>query len=287
MNGLRHYCLAMLLACGAAQAQVPASVPAIGHASGTQADVRRGWHFYDDPAMHEPQKEVVPPPPVAPPKPKPTTPQPPPEVKALHELQVQLEQLKAVAVMNPTVTNVRRYMELESKVVRNASQFADVSQKVAWANPDLDPTTQGRPVNAQALEVFEQVQMQERSSALANIGTDHILMFFFRGDCPYCHAFGPVLRAFSTKYRIQVLPVSLDGGKVPGFADARIDNGSAATLNVKQVPALFLAQPISGKIMPVGIGVLSERQLVERIDALRPRATETVEAPFAKNFSSR
>lgn len=287
MNGLRHYCLAMLLACGAAQAQVPASVPAIGHASGTQADVRRGWHFYDDPAMHEPQKEVVPPPPVAPPKPKPTTPQPPPEVKALYELQVQLEQLKAVAVMNPTVTNVRRYMELESKVVRNASQFADVSQKVAWANPDLDPTTQGRPVNAQALEVFEQVQMQERSSALANIGTDHILMFFFRGDCPYCHAFGPVLRAFSTKYRIQVLPVSLDGGKVPGFADARIDNGSAATLNVKQVPALFLAQPISGKIMPVGIGVLSERQLVERIDALRPRATETVEAPFAKNFSSR
>lgn len=287
MNGLRHYCLAMLLACGAAQAQVPASVPAIGHASGTQADVRRGWHFYDDPAMHEPQKEVVPPPPVAPPKPKPTTPQPPPEVKALYELQVQLEQLKAVAVMNPTVTNVRRYMELESKVVRNASQFADVSQKVAWANPDLDPTTQGRPVNAQALEVFEQVQMQERSSALANIGTDHILMFFFRGDCPYCHAFGPVLRAFSTKYRIQVLPVSLDGGKVPGFADARIDNGSAATLNVKQVPALFLAQPISGKIMPVGIGVLSERQLVERIDALRPRATETVETPFAKNFSSR
>lgn len=282
-----HYCLAVLLACGAVHAQVPASVPAIGHASGAQADVRRGWHFYDDPAMHEPQKEVIPPAQVSPPKPKPAAPQPPPEVKALRELQVQLEQLKAVAVMNPTVANVRRYMELESKVVRNASMFADLSQKVAWANPDLDPTTQGRPVNAQALEVFEQVQMQERSSALANIGTDHILMFFFRGDCPYCHAFGPVLRAFSTKYRIQVLPVSLDGGKVPGFADARTDNGSAATLNVKQVPALFLAQPISGKIMPVGIGVLSERQLVERIDALRPRAVETVETPFGKTFSSR
>lgn len=281
------YCLAVLLACGAVHAQVPASVPAIGHAFAAQADVRRGWHFYDDPAMHEPQKEVVPPAQVAPPKPKPAAPQPPPEVKALRELQVQLEQLKAVAVMNPTVANVRRYMELESKVVRNASMFADVSQKVAWANPDLDPTTQGRPVNAQALEVFEQVQMQERSSALANIGTDHILMFFFRGDCPYCHAFGPVLRAFSTKYRIQVLPVSLDGGKVPGFADARTDNGSAGTLNVKQVPALFLAQPISGKIMPVGIGVLSERQLVERIDALRPRAVETVETPFGKTLSSR
>lgn len=280
-----HYCLAVLLACGAVHAQVPASVPAIGHASGAQAAVRRGWHFYDDPAVHAPQKEVVPPAPVA--LPKPTGPQPPPEVKALRDLQVQLEQLKAVAVMHPTVANVRRYMELESKALRNASLFADLSQKVAWANPDLDPTTQGRPVNAQALEVFEQVQMQERSSALANIGSDHILMFFFRGDCPYCHAYGPVLRAFSSKYRIQVLPVSLDGGAVPGFTNARTDNGTAATLNVKQVPALFLAQPITGKIMPVGFGVLSEGQLVERIDALRPRAAEAVEAPLTTNYSSR
>lgn len=280
-----QYCLAALLASGAVHAQVPASVPAQGHAAGAQADVRRGWHFYDDPAMHEPQKEVLPPAPVA--LPKPITPQPPPEVKALRDLQVQLEQLKAVAVMKPTVANVRRYMELESKVLRNASLFADLSQKVAWANPDLDPTTQGRPVNAQALEVFEQLQMQERSSALANIGSDHILMFFFRGDCPYCHAYGPVLRAFSTKYRIQVLPVSLDGGAVPGFTNARTDNGTAATLNVKQVPALFLAQPITGKIMPVGFGVLSEGQLVERIDALRPRAAEAVEAPLTTNYSSR
>ena len=280
-----EYCLAALLACGAVRAQVPASVPATGHAAGAQADVRRGWHFYDDPAVHEPQKNSVLPAPVAPPKP--STPQPPPEVKALHELQLQLEQLKAVAVMHPTVANVRRYMELESKVLRNASLFADLSQKVAWANPDLDPTTQGRPVNAQALEVFEQLQMQERSSALANLGSDHILMFFFRGDCPYCHAYGPVLLAFSTKYRIQVLPVSLDGGAVPGFTNARTDNGTAATLNVKQVPALFLAQPITGKIMPVGFGVLSEGQLVERIDALRPRATEAVEAPLTTNYSSR
>ncbi|SIR86337.1 conjugal transfer pilus assembly protein TraF [Janthinobacterium sp. TND4EL3] len=279
------YSLAALLACGVVHAQVPASVPVISHAAGAQAAVRRGWHFYDDPAVHEPQKEIVPPAPVA--LPKPTTPQPPPEVKALRDLQAQLEQLKAVAVMNPTVANVRRYMELESKIVRNASLFADLSQKVAWANPDLDHTTQGRPVNAQALEVFEQVQMQERYSALANIGTDHILMFFFRGDCPYCHAYGPVLRAFSTKYRIQVLPVSLDGGAVPGFTNARTDNGTAATLNVKQVPALFLAQPITGKIMPVGFGVLSEGQLVERIDALRPRAAEAVEAPLTTNYSSR
>ena len=59
------------------------------------------------------------------------------------------------ALMRPSEANVRRYMELESQVVARASYFADVAQRVAWATPQLDPTLQGRPVNAKALEVFE------------------------------------------------------------------------------------------------------------------------------------
>jgi hypothetical protein len=34
---------------------------------------------------------------------------------------------------------------------------------------------------------------------------------------------------------------------------------------VTQVPAVYLAQPFTGKITPIGFGVLSEAQLVERI----------------------
>lgn len=50
-----------------------------------------------------------------------------------------------------------------------------------------------------------------------------------------------------------------------GFADARLDNGIATTLRVSQVPAVYLAQPFTGKISPIGFGVLSEAQLLERI----------------------
>ena len=52
------------------------------------------------------------------------------------------------------------------------------------------------------------------------------------------------------------------------FAQARSDNGAVRALKVQQVPALFLAQPFSGRIEPVGFGVLSEAQLGERIVAL-------------------
>ena len=54
-----------------------------------------------------------------------------------------------------------------------------------------------------------------------------------------------------------------------------------------QVPAVFLAQPTTGKITPIGSGVLSESQLLERIaivssptgEAMLPSATQHMALP--------
>jgi conjugal transfer pilus assembly protein TraF len=190
-------------------------------------------------------------------------------------LQKTLEEYRNIAIIRPSEANVRRYMELEAKIVSQASYFADVAQRVAWATPELDPTLHGRPVNAKALEVFEQEQVATRSRSLAELGKDHVLFFFFRSDCPYCHAMAPTLVAFQGRYGINVVAISVDGGAMPGFPSARRDNGIARTLNVTQVPAVFLAQPFTGKISPIGFGVLSESQLLERI------ATVSTDAPEA------
>ena len=160
----------------------------------------------------------------------------------------------------------------------------DVAQRIAWATPELDPTLQGRPVNAKALEVFDQLQMSQRSESIGALGRDHVLFFFFRSDCPYCHAFAPTLEAFQARHGIRVVAISVDGGPMPGFPYARRDNGIATTLKVTQVPAVYLAQPFTGKITPIGFGVLSESQLIERIatvtapgaDALVPSVTRQV-----------
>jgi conjugal transfer pilus assembly protein TraF len=156
-------------------------------------------------------------------------------------------------------------MEIEAQLVAQASTFADVAQRVARGTPALDPSLQGRPVNARALEVFESQQSSDRAQMVASLARDHVLIFFFRGDCPYCHAFAPTLDAFRARYGLKVLAISLDGGTLPGFADARRDNGIATTLQVSQVPAVFLAQPFTGAITPIGHGVLSGAQLIERL----------------------
>ena len=249
-------------------------------------DAWRGWHFYEDPAADE--KPAAPLAPLASPQPpaKPKTARAP-ELDEFERLQKTLEEYRNVAIIRPTEANVRRYMELEAKVVKQASNFADVARRVAWSTPELDPTLQGRPVNAKALEVFEETQRTDRSRTVAQLGKDHVLFFFYRSDCPYCHAFAPVLEAFQGRHGIQVVAISIDGGPMPGFPSARRDNGIATALQVSQVPAVFLAQPFTGQITPIGFGVLSESQLLERISiisspegvAMLPSATRQLALP--------
>lgn len=270
---------------GLASAQGTASPEPLGDSLRPYwSDGWRGWHFYEDPPSQEPaptarSAPAIPARPTAPPR--------PPELVEFERLQKTLEDLRNIAIMRPTETNVRRYMVLEMQVVNRASYFADVAQRVAWATPELDPTLQGRPVNAQALEVFDQQQRSDRSTSVESLGRDHVLFFFYRSDCPYCHAFAPTLQAFEARHGIQVVAVSVDGGPMPGFPKARPDNGIATALKVTQVPAVFLAQPFTGKITPIGFGVLSESQLLERIatvasptgEAMLPSATQRLALP--------
>jgi len=239
------------------------------------SDTWRGWHFYEDP---EPDADdrPAPVPMIASPAPKPKATKPP-EIVEFELLQKTLEETRNIAVMRPTEANVRRYMELEARLVARASTFADMAQRVAWATPELDPTLQGRPVNAKALEVFEQQQLAQRGDSIGALGRDHVLFFFFRGDCPYCHAFAPTLEAFQARYGIKVIAISVDGGAMPGFPEARRDNGIATTLKVSQVPAVYLAQPFTGRITPIGFGVLSEAQLLERIAIVSAPAAEAAQ----------
>jgi len=219
----------------------------------------RGWHFYEVPSIEEPEPPATP----APASPA-IIPQAP-ELTEFEHLKKTLEDTRNIAIMRPTEENVRRYMELEAQVVARASTFADVARRVAWATPELDPSLQGRPVNAKALEVFTRRERDGRAEQIATLGKDHVLFFFYRSDCPYCHAFAPTIKDFGGRYGIQVVAVSLDGGPMPGFINARPDNGIATALKVEQVPAVYLAQPFTRKIVPIGFGVLSESQLLERI----------------------
>jgi conjugal transfer pilus assembly protein TraF len=232
-----------------------------------------GWFWYRDPPSARPSKSTTP---RVTAKPAATR----PEIIAHAALKAQLEQALAVAYMNPTEVNVRTYLALQTQAVRRASTFADAWQKVVWATPEFDFTLE-RPVNAAALEVYDRERQAAQRRAVEALARTHVLFFLFRSDCPYCQQFAPLLRNFAQKFGLPVFAISLDGGALPEFPRARVDNGIAATLNVTQVPALFLASPRTHVVTPIGYGVLSESELLDRLQvvATPPGSTATPPAP--------
>ena len=97
---------------------------------------------------------------------------------------------------------------------------------------------------------------------------DNGILFFYRSDCPYCHAMTPILRQFASQYGLRVMAVSLDNGPMEGYPDALPNNGIAERLGVTTVPAVFVMDTQSKSFKPVGYGVLSQSELENRFLSL-------------------
>ena len=227
---------------------------------------REGWFWYRDPL---------------PPKPRPpsTTPKKPKDLADFESLQQRLEELKRVAVMNPSDTNLLAYMRFQRMVMEKSQVFADRWQRLVWSAPDLDYGLSGRPTNAMAINVFDDQQRDRDAQTVRTLAATHGLIFVFRSDCPFCHRFAPILKRFEQDYGMTVLAISLDGGTLPDYPDARPDNGMAARLSATAVPALYLTAPARREIRPVGFGLMSMSDLLERVAALARDRTDAATNP--------
>ena len=236
----------------------PSSVSASDAAMTYWRQHREGWFWYRDP---------LPPKPHAPSAPS-TAQKKPKDLSDFEALQQRLEDLKRVAVMNPSDANLLAYMRLQRMVMDKSQVFADRWQRLVWNSPDLDYGMTGRPTNAMAINVFDDQQRDRDAQTVRNLAATHGLIFVFRSDCPFCHRFAPILKRFEQDFGMTVLAVSLDGGTLPDYPDARRDNGMAARLNAAAVPALYLTAPARREIRPVGFGLMSMSDLLERVAAL-------------------
>ena len=227
---------------------------------------REGWFWYRDPLPPKPRQPS-------------TTPKKPKDLADFESLQQRLEELKRVAVMNPSDTNLLAYMRFQRMVMDKSQVFADRWQRLVWSAPDLDYGLSGRPTNAMAINVFDDQQRDRDAQTVRTLAATHGLIFVFRSDCPFCHRFAPILKRFEQDYGMTVLAISLDGGTLPDYPDARPDNGMAARLNATAVPALYLTAPARREIRPVGFGLMSMSDLLERVAALARDRTDANPSP--------
>ena len=218
---------------------------------------REGWFWYRDPR-----------PPKQPPKAGPSSPSRPQELASFEAMQKRLEDLKRVAVMNPSDANLLAYMRYQRLVMNKSELFAERWQRLVWTTPELDYGLTGRPTNSTAIPVFDEQQRERQAQRVKSLAATHALLFIFRSDCPYCHRFAPILKRFEQEFGMTVFAVSLDGRGLPEYPNAALDNGIATRLNASTVPALYLTAPAARQVRPVGFGLMAMTELVERIAAI-------------------
>lgn len=222
----------------------------------------RGWFWYIDPPplveRIEPPKEPE----------APTTIPAPDSTDPLERVQRQrqdLERAMALAVVEPTPDHVRAYLELNHALMEQSEAFANTWKQVVWTTPNLDYGLVS-PTGA-AAHTRADVRAAEQQAQLAAAASRYGLLFFFRGDCPYCHQFAPVLSRFAADFGFSVIAVTLDGGVLPEYPNPRSNHEAAVQLQVESFPALYVLDPATRKVVPAVFGAVGYSDLAQRLSA--------------------
>lgn len=187
------------------------------------------------------------------------------------ELKAERERRLKIAIMSPTPENMAAYLEANTYMMQKSAMFADMWRRTLWANPDFDFNVQNPNANFAQLEV-RQSRVNEKNKTMKDLAHEYGIVFFYRSDCPYCRIQAPVLRMLAETYGMEVLAVSLDGGPLEGWPDAKPDNGISMVVSegrgVNVVPTLYLVSRDTRRSVMLGAGVLALDEIVERVHVL-------------------
>ena len=191
----------------------------------------------------------------------------PPARERLAAIGTQLEELKARAILEPSPENVTAYVRFQREQLDRSSMFADVWQRALWQDPGLDYTLQ-RPVSTLGKRAWIDERKSDRDRVMASLSQRYGLFYFFASSCGACDIFSPILKAVSDKYGLSVLAVSTDGGPSATFPGYMVDSGQYEKLGLgtdRQVPALVLFDSVTKQPMPIGYGILSQDEIMDRV----------------------
>jgi conjugal transfer pilus assembly protein TraF len=177
----------------------------------------------------------------------------------------QLNELKNRAILEPTEANVIAYVRYQREQLDRASTFSDTWQRALWQNPDIDYTLQ-RPVSTVGKRAWTDNRSATRDQALSRIGQRYGMFYFFAQSCAACEVFSPILRSVADSHRMTVMAVSTDGGPSRSFPNYVVDSGQRERMGVPlATPALVLFDTVTRKTVPIGFGVMSADEVMERI----------------------
>jgi len=224
-----------------------------------------GWHWYENLPIEEgnednkPEQKTL--------APNANSAKPKTSTELVKVYRQELERRLTEAWVNPTLQNLKAYQEMQKDMMTRSERFSNTWMQVVYENPSLDHTLIA-PVNQKARHVYLDEEKKYVKETIKALSQTYGLFFFFRGDCPYCHQFAPIVKTFAEAYGWEVIAISQDGESLEEFPEAQPDNGLFATWKVEVLPSLYAVNPNTGHVLPIAIGLTSLDQMEERIMTL-------------------
>lgn len=220
-----------------------------------------GWHWYEERKVkkddEEEKKEELKNKEVPPLKPLSAT-------QLLKRYRQELEQKLHLAMMFPTLENVKSYQEFQKDLMERSQLFSERWMQSIYLNPHLDFTSK-YPITQVGRHTYIDEENKLKRIKLKALSKSYGFFFFFKGECPYCHTFAPIVKRFAARYGWAVKAISLDGGKLKEYPKPLLDNGIAERLALTQVPALIAVNPKTQEMLPISYGITSEDEMETRI----------------------
>lgn len=182
----------------------------------------------------------------------------------LSDLQKEVKEYQARAVLEPSLENIHQFQQLQERLINQASRFENIWRMAALLSPKgYRPSDQP---SSRHREIFEQQKKNQLDQTLKTLSRTHGLFFVYKQGCPYCHQFAPLVCQFAKTYGFEIKAISADGGEIDEFPEAVLDNGTLSIINPKGIyPALFLVNPQRQRVTPVAWGMVSLSQLLDNM----------------------
>ena len=187
--------------------------------------------------------------------------------KKIEAIRKKHDELLNIATIEPTEENVMAYIKYNQGILDSSSYFAEVATKAIWQNPEINYALK-RPTNSVGKRAWIDNRNQKQEETVLQLNERYGVFFLYRSDCHYCHAYSPVLKAFSERYNLKVMAISLNGGLLKEWPETKIDQGQSKLLKITAVPATILFDKKTSEVIPIGFGALSQQELLSRIHTL-------------------
>lgn len=103
------------------------------------------------------------------------------------------------------------------------------------------------------------------STILEEVARTQGFFFFYSSACSHCQQFAPRLKRVSQRFGFKVVAISIDGGFLSSFPDAKMDEGQKTKFGVSVLPSLFLVNPKTESGYLITEGAINEGELIRRL----------------------